>query len=197
MAESIYNVKAWDTNVAYQKNDIVLTRTDLPPAGSGVPKTIRYFYALKASTGQSPIDASGIPVYNSAYWGGYSKINGAPKPNFLWTPSYNANTTHRPKVLTVNFGEGYEQRIPDGLFNSPITANLTFEMRGEKETRAIVHFLKTRKGSQSFTVKHLPEIYTDGTGDEYKKLFICGDFSSNFVFHNNYGISASFIQKNN
>ena len=195
MANSIYNVKAWSSTTPYQKDDIVLVKTDI--GSSGVPKTIRYFYALKASTGESPVDGSDMPTYSSAYWGGYTSINGAPKPYFLWTPSYNVATAHKPRTLTINFGEGYEQRIPDGLFNSPITVSLNFEMRNQKEATAIIHFLKTRKGAQSFGVKNLPETYADTGVDTYKKLFLCSNFNSRFVFHNNYGVTATFVQKNN
>ncbi len=192
MSNSIYNIKAWDSTASYQKNDIVLKKHGI--GGSGIAKTIRYYYALQSSTNQNP-ETSNEPKYNSAYWGGYNKINGQAVPSFLWTPSYNVATKHNPRTLTVNFGNGYEQRTPDGVFNNLITIDLQFDKRQEKEASAILHFLKNRKGAESFIVKKLPPPYEDIP--EFPKRFICSNFTSNFVFHENYTVSASFIQKNN
>ena len=192
MANSIYNVKEWQPGTPYKKNDIVLIKHSI--GGSGIAKTIRYYYALKSSTGANP-ETNNKPNYSSAYWSGYKSINGEVVPYFLWTPSYNLSTKHAPRTLTVNFGNGYEQRTSDGVFNNLITLNLQFDKRQEKEASAIVHFLKSRKGAESFVVKKLPPIYTDIEG--FPKVFVCSEFTSTFTFHENYTVSAAFIQKNN
>jgi phage-related protein len=192
MANSIYNVKEWDPDTPYKKNDIVLKKHSI--GGSGIAKTIRYYYALQGSTGENP-ETNNKPLFNSAFWGGYKDVNGKAVPYFLWTPSYNLSTKHNPRTLTVNFGNGYEQRTPDGVFNNLITIDLQFDKRQEKEASAIVQFLKSRKGAESFIVKKLPPIYEDIEG--FPKVFICSQFSSGFVFHENFTVSATFVQKNN
>jgi len=189
MAESIYTVEDWATGTSYTKNNIVLRREDI--GDSGVPKKIKYYYAAKSNQGRTP------PTYNDQYWSGYVNSNGQVIPYFTWTPSYNATTTHRPKTITVNFGNSYEQRIPDGIFNTLITLSVSFDMRNETETTSILHFLRARKGAESFMVQHLPQPYADIPGSGYRKKFVCTDFSSTFSFHNNYSIKATFIQKNN
>jgi|TARA_R110000751_G_scaffold126970_1_gene229001 phage-related protein len=189
MANSIYNVPIHDSNAAYVKNDIVMVRQNI--GGSNIPKSLRYYYAIKTvpATG-----GSGISPVNLAYWGGYSIINNASVPQFIWTPSYNLSVNHSPRVNSVVFGNGYEQRTPDGIYTGLIKLDVTLDLRNQAEASAMLHFLKVRKASESFTVKNLSPIYADGT---HKKRFICPTFSSNFAFHDNYSIKTSFVETNN
>ena len=189
MANSIYNVPVHEATDAYSKNDVVMVPQEL--GGTKVPKKVRYYYAIKTVP-------TGISVANLAYWGGYT-INqqNASIPYFLWTPSYNVATQHAPRVKSVIFGNGYQQRSPDGLYSELIKMDLTFDQRDEKESMAILHFLKNQKGVTGFIVKKLPQIYADGPANSYKKRFVCQNFSSTYVFHNNYSVKASFIETNN
>jgi len=105
--------------------------------------------------------------------------------------------TSTNSIIFGDFGTGYEERIPDGIFNTLISLSVSFDLRNETETTAILHFLRTRKGSESFIVQNLPQPYADIPEGGYRKKFICDNFSSTFSFHNNYSIKATFIQKNN
>jgi len=192
MANSIYDVSVHNSNAAYVKNDIVMVRQDF--GDSEIPKSLSYYYAIKTVPATSPAHSPGISIDNLAYWGGYTIVNNASVPLFLWTPSYNVATTHAPKVNSVTFGNGYEQRIPDGLYTGLIKMEMTFEMRSDAEAKAILHFLRVRKGASSFVIKNLPEIYGDSG---YKKRFICPSFNSTFAFFNNHSIKASFSETNN
>jgi len=188
-APSIYDIPLHNSEAGYTKNAVVMTRTDI--GSSLIPKSLRYYYAIKTV----PATASpGISIANLAYWGGYTIVNNASVPLFLWTPSYNVATTHAPKVNSVTFGNGYEQRIPDGIYTGLIKMEMTFEMRSDAEAKAILHFLRARKGASSFVIKNLPEIYGDSG---YKKRFICPSFNSTFAFYNNHSIKASFSETNN
>ena len=186
---SIYNIDQWNATRVYYKNDIVYQKISI--GTTGVPKAINYYYAL------TDVPANNTPPatapFNNQYWGGYTNCNGEITPNFIWTASYNLSADHSPKVNTIAFGNGYEQRNPDGLFTQMIRLNVSFDMRSEKEATAILQFLKARKGTESFVVGTLPPIYADAT---YKKRFICPTFNSNFTFHNNYTIKANFIETN-
>mgnify|MGYP003151262555 CR=1 FL=1 len=191
---SIYNVPPYRNTDTYVKNAIVFVNEDFPSSSTNTPKTIKYYYALK------DLDA-GTSVSDSSSWGGLTKntgttdIRGAQQiPEFIWVPSYNATVNSRPKVNTVVFGNGYEQRIQDGIHNNFINFSASFEMRGDLEARAITHFLKARKGTESFVIRHLPPIYLDGN---YKKRFYCQEFATNFVFHGNHSVRATFIETNN
>jgi len=191
---SIYNVENWVSGASYSKNDIVarISYAGVPSTPNKVPTSIKYYYALTDTSGTTH------PESDTTKWGGYTTI-GKNKfiPLFLWKPSYNISTKHNPRVNVVKFGNGYEQRNQDGLFASLIQLDITFEKRTEKEARAILHFLKARKGVESFTIKELPDLYADNTAGGFRKRFVCPNFNSNYVFFNNYTITASFTQENN
>ena len=194
---TIYNVSRWRSALTYSKNDIVLKATDIE--GGAIPKEIKYFYSLQDSNkNHQP-----TPSLNDAYWGGFTRAVGKRRvPNFLWVPSYNASINHAPRVSRVSFGNGYEQRTQDGIFSSFINLSVSFDMRGEKEAAAILHFLRTRKGVESFAMPYLPPIYRNvgaaGTGGDQAqtKLFVCPSFNTVMNFHNNYTIKANFNQTN-
>jgi len=186
---SIYNIEEYKTGREYKKNDIVYKTSNI--GSSGVPKVIHYYYALKTFTTQAPPTT---PPFTNQYWGGYTNDHeGQQIPHFIWTASYNLSTNHNPRVNTISFGNGYEQKNPDGLFTGLIKLSVTFDMRTEKEATAILQFLKARRGTESFIIQNLPPVYADGS---YKKRFICPNFSSNFSFHDNYTIKATFNETN-
>tara|TARA_R110002020_G_scaffold85730_1_gene211380 strand:- start:10284 stop:10865 length:582 start_codon:yes stop_codon:yes gene_type:complete len=193
MADSIYNVPEHNLSNTYAKNAIVFTQDPLQ-AGTGAPKNIKYYYARQA------VPAS-TAITSSSYWGGYTAASVTPGPRnktlpqFIWTPSYNLSVNQQPKVNSIVFGNGYEQRVPDGIYNNLIRLELSFDMRTELEARAIAHFLRARKGSDSFAVQHLPEIYQDTAN--YVKRFYCPSFNTSFAFHDNYTIKATFVETNN
>jgi len=189
MANSIYDIPVHESTDPYSKNAIVMVKSDI--GDSEIAKTLKYYYALKDMDGGSP----GIPITNAAYWGGYTTINKQTEiPYFLWIPSYNVSTNHAPKVNSIVFGNGYQQRSPDGIYTGLIKMEMSFDMRGDAEAKAILHFLRVRKGVSSFVVKNLPEIYGDSG---YKKRFICQNFNSNFSFYDNHTVKVSFVETNN
>jgi phage-related protein len=192
---SIYNVKPWVSGDSYVKDDVVMRITYLDgtttPSTNAVPKEVKYYYALQNTSGST------APEDDTSNWGGYTTINEEERPNFLWTPSYNVSTKHNPRVNVVKFGNGYEQRNPDGLFSSLIQMDLTFDKRSEKEAAAILHFLKVRKGVKSFVFQNLPDLYADPINEGFQKRFVCATFNSMFVFFNNYTVTAAFSQENN
>ena len=185
MANSINNVPEHKNSLSYDKNDIVMVRENI--GASNIPKKLKYYYALKSV-------AAGVAITDTTNWGGYTTINGESVPQFLWTPSYNLSINHSPRVNSVVFGNGYEQRTPDGIYTGLIKMDVTLDLRNQAESSAILHFLKVRKATESFTVKNLPPIYAD---EALKKRFVCPIFSSNFAFHDNYSIKTSFIETNN
>ena len=195
---SIYKISNYDGSTAYERNDIVQqpVLSSSPAQTPGVPKEIRYFYALKAVPAGNQPPAANSNAASNQFWGGLARSSsGVMKPPFLWKPSYNGSVSHAPRVNIISFGNGYEQRVQDGIYNGLISFSATFEMRTEKEARAIIQFLRARRGAQSFSMAHLPPIYSDPAN--FKKLFICSNFDSTFTFFDNYTVKATFIEKNN
>lgn len=164
---NIYDISDWATSTAYAKNAIVKN-------GS------YYYYAVRAHTsGTFATDlANGL-------WGGIGYDNSETKPYFFWTPSYEFTNNNQPKVKTIQFGDGYVQDIPDGINNILINAEYMFNNRDLNETTAILHFLETRKGSESF-------IFIPPAPRNKIKRFKCKQWQDKQSFYGNYSISARF-----
>ena len=171
---SIYNTPTWDDTggTDYVKFDVVSHDS-------------KVWYAIlpsNASAGQTP-------AVGNAWWGGQIDITIAgtttAHPYFLWSPSYNISTSHQPRIKAIQYGEGYEQRLKDGINNNKLEFSLSFEQRNEAEATAILHFLNAREGYESFYFK-APAPY-----GRIKK-FVCKQYSSTFVFADNYTIQATF-----
>lgn len=174
---SIYDsIPAWSA-VAATKFDIVSYEN-------------KYFYALKDMNAAENSTAPTSSLQSN--WDGYISLNGSLYPNFWWKPSYNAKISEKPRIKINQFGNGYQQRLDDGLNDNLIEFNLLFENRNEKEAVSILHFLKTRNGQQSF-VYNLPTIYAKPS-NSLKTRFICLEWSSNYVSYNNYSIDCGFIE---
>jgi phage-related protein len=163
---SIYNISAWSTSTTYEKNAIVLHDG-------------RYFYSLANS------NLAKTPEVPSTNWGGYSTLTGITKPSFIWSPSYNFSVDTEPLVRSIRFGEGYEQRLKEGINNSLIKIDFSFEKRSLKESTAIIHFFSERDGAESF-IFSVPEPYN------VRKLFVVRSWNLTQTFVNNYSIKANF-----
>ena len=69
---------------------------------------------------------------------------------FTYTPDYGASVTYRPRVRAVRFGDGYEQRVADGVNTGTDAWNLTFAVRTDVEALDILNFLAARGGVEAF-----------------------------------------------
>lgn len=163
---SIFEVGNYAGGTTYYRNDIV--------------KSGGYFYYLNI---QSSVGVT--PTVSSSTWGGLVDHNSEAKPEFIWTPSYNLTASVEPKVKSIRFGDGYEQRFADGINNSLLSFDMAFEKRDARESTAILHFLQLRKGAEAFFFTP-PEPYST------RKKFVCRSWSSSISFHNNYSIKAVF-----
>lgn len=166
---SIYNISTWSTGTTYSKNDIVKYGTT----------TTYYFYSLVDN------NVGIAPAISSNTWGGVANLNGVDKPVFNWTPSYNFNVSSAPLVRSIRFGEGYEQRLREGLNNNLIKIDLNFDKRNLKEATAIIHFLSERAAAESF-IFTVPDPYS------VRKLFVARDWAVSQVFINNFTVTAVF-----
>lgn len=69
---------------------------------------------------------------------------------FTWTPEYGASVERKPRVRTIAFGDGYEQRARDGINTNPVKWSLQFNMRDNIETDEIMAFLDARGAAEAF-----------------------------------------------
>jgi phage-related protein len=175
---SIYdNILSWDSGTSYNKFNIVKGSDN------------RYYYSrINSNTNNNPTTASNL----QSSWDGYISLNGTLYPNFWWKSSYNLNVNNKPRLKINQFGNGYQQRVNDGLNNSLIEFRIIFENRNETETVSILHFFSERNGQESF-VYNLPTIYSKSNSN-LNTRFVCFEWNSNYISYNNYSIEATFLE---
>lgn len=164
--QSIYDVSNWAQNTNYDLYDIYKYNN-------------QYYYAIAKHN-------SGI-VFNSQFSDGIITYNNLSKPYFFFTPAYNNNDNIKPFIKKVQFGDGYSQSNPDGINNILLSLNLTFDKRSNSEARAILHFLHTRKGTESF-------VFTPPFPYNSNKLFKCEQWDHSQKFANHHIINVLFTE---
>lgn len=101
------------------------------------------------------------------------------------TPTYGASKTSRPRVLNVQFGDGYSQRVRFGLNTDLKNWNLTWQV-SEADADTIESFLEARAGVESFEWTPLD------SSTAYR--WICQEWSKTIPYVNRATITATFIQ---
>lgn len=96
------------------------------------------------------------------------------------TSQFSANK--RPRVISSRFGEGYEQRVADGINTKLRTWSLTFT-REKTDIYAIETFLDTKGGVTSFTWTPL---------DFAEVTVICREWAFSYVGGNARSLSCVF-----
>lgn len=173
---SIYDtVSSWDSGTTYNKYNIVL--------GSDS----RYYYSIiDSNINQNPTSAINLQVE----WDGYISLNSTLIPNFFWKPSYNSKINNQPRMKILKFGNGYEQRINDGINNQLKEIDLIFDNRSENETVSILHFLNARASQESF-IYNIPTIFSKSS-TSLNTRFVCPEWSASYISYNNNTIEVKF-----
>lgn len=174
MSTSIFTaVLPWNSGQSYSKYDI---------------KTIsgEYIYCNQNHT----VTPNG--AYSGDYWGGFTILNGQIEyqfPNFI-APSYGGEIAQNPTAKVVKFGDGYEVRQKDNIFNKPLELNISFDNRSEVEAKAILHFLNAREGVDSF-------LFTPPSPYATEKRFVCDGWNEVPNFKDNHSIKGKFREVTN
>ena len=81
-----------------------------------------------------------------------------------WTiaPDFSSPGTTKYRILQARFGDGYQQRVADGINTRVQSWALRFSARTAAELSAIVTFLTARAGTESFDWTA-----PDGTGGKW------------------------------
>lgn len=105
---------------------------------------------------------------------------------FTFTPSKNVSKTVKTRTREANFGDGYSQRVPDGINNILREWRLTFENRSIDTANQIIGFLESKNGSESFswTPPNSPVTYK----------VVCMEWSELDTSHISKTINATFKQ---
>jgi phage-related protein len=172
---SIYDaVSSWNgAPTTYNKYDIVKGSDN------------KYYYSIiDSNNNQNPTTVGNLQVK----WDGYILLNSKLYPNFFWQPSYSSSIKNEPRIKRLKFGNGYEQRTSEAINFNLITLSLQFNLRTEKETISILHFLNQRSAKEAF-IYNPPNILNRSS--LYTK-FICPEWDFDYTSYNNYSIKCSF-----
>ena len=104
---------------------------------------------------------------------------------FTWIPDRAAALEAKATVNKAKFGDGYEQRTPEGLNNVGDDWSLSFTVRTKAEILAIRAFLKARKGSEAFD-------WTNPFGEAGK--YTCEQWSASVEHDTDCSLQATFHQ---
>lgn len=94
--------------------------------------------------------------------------------------------TSNPKVHTMTFGDGYEQRLADGINNLAQTMNVAFSTRPKAEIDDLVAFFESLGGVSKFRMT-----IDDTNGNETIKV-ICRQWNQTWAYDDFYSLSATF-----
>tara|TARA_Y100000593_G_scaffold31767_2_gene62470 strand:- start:8973 stop:9512 length:540 start_codon:yes stop_codon:yes gene_type:complete len=172
---SIYEIEEWSgaSGDKWQLNKVVFYATNG-----------KYYYCIKAHN--RSYDGSVKPDYaNSIHWAGHTTFDNKAISHFFWVPSYAPSISSEPKVKSVKFGDGYEQRTPEHISSSLISLSLAFDKRSEEEATAIAHFLHTRGAHEAF-------VFTPPSPYGSAKKFICKKWDTSVEFEGSYSVKATF-----
>jgi|TARA_R110000823_G_scaffold312943_1_gene440062 phage-related protein len=109
---------------------------------------------------------------------------------FIATPDKSMTKTSAPKVLSVSFGDGYEQRIADGINSLKETYSLSFKTRPKADIDDIVVFLDTKKNVSKFLFTMPDTNNTTRTGEKDLKVVSTG-YSLTYDYDNFYSLTLS------
>ena len=110
-------------------------------------------------------------------------------------PDKGLSRSSSPKVRSAQFGDGYEQRLADGLNSLEETFAVTFSNRAKAEADDINAFFNTNKGVTSFdfTFPDSNSGTNDSTGNPVTTIkVVCSEWSQNYTDLRGSSISATF-----
>lgn len=94
-----------------------------------------------------------------------------------------------PRVLLARFGDGYEQRMPDGINSLDQSFSVTFINRPIEEVDAIVEFFEAMLGVTSFEFT-IPDTRAELKATTIK--VVCDSWDYVYTNHSITGCSANF-----
>ena len=102
----------------------------------------------------------------------------------ITNPVYNTRINARPKVNILRFGDGFEQRLTEGLNQNPLSVSLTFELSQADATTAIT-FLNSRVEDGASFDYTLPS-------ETSSRKFVCTSFPRSIPFLNRVTLTCTF-----
>lgn len=105
------------------------------------------------------------------------------------TPDKSLTRSSNPAVLTARFGDGYEQRVADGINTIKETYSISFNNRTKEFVDDVVNFLDAAGGVTSFTFTLPDSNNTTRTGEKDVKV-VCSTYSTMYAYDEFYTLTA-------
>lgn len=110
---------------------------------------------------------------------------------FTYNPSKSFTKSSKARILTAKFGDGYSQRIGDGINTVTNEWSLSFNSRSVADANAIIEFFESRIN----TLSNIPEpFYWTPPGEYTTYTVICEEWTKSYDSHISATIQARFIQ---
>ena len=104
-------------------------------------------------------------------------------------PDKTMNTSNTPRVHIAKFGDGYEQRIGNGINNLEQEYSVAFTTRAKADIDDIVAFFETKAEVTSFDFV-VPD--SNESGNELSIKVVCSEWNQTWVNDNFYSLDATF-----
>lgn len=101
-------------------------------------------------------------------------------------PDYGMQKSSKPRVRTVRFGDGYEQRIGFGLNRNPKEYRLSWNNRSEEDIDAMEQFLDNRAD------RNLESFNWTAPGESSASSYICREWQKTYSYGNIANLTATF-----
>ena len=99
-------------------------------------------------------------------------------------PSYNSRIESITKIKVLSFGDGFEQRLTEGLNQNPLSVNLVFEL-SQTDADTAITFLNARIDDGASFDYTLPS-------ESSARKFVCNSFPRSIPFLNRVRLSCVF-----
>ena len=94
-----------------------------------------------------------------------------------------------PRVKLASFGDGYEQRLKDGINSLSESYSLSFKHRTNDDIDDIITFFDTKAGVVPFEFT-FPD--SNGSGNETTIKVVCDTYAQQYEYDNFYSATATF-----
>jgi phage-related protein len=104
-------------------------------------------------------------------------------------PDKGLRAAYKPRTLIAQFGDGYQQRVLDGINNSPRVFNVNFKTRTKAEIDDIAGYFNSLNGVTKFNFTVPDEVEGD---DEDTVKVICTTWNKTYDYGDYYSLTATF-----
>jgi phage-related protein len=103
-------------------------------------------------------------------------------------PDKGLNSSNTPRTFTVAFGDGYEQRVANGINALSQSFSVSFDTRPKEEIDDIIAFFVNKAGVTAFSFTYAD---SNNSGETTIKV-VCDDWSQSWDYDDFYSASATF-----